>query len=298
MNWKVKARAHSILDRIPLGAEMYFWLQKNVTKTLPGTSAKYQERLEDSHLHLKNLSRFRRGAGPDLLSYEVGAGWDLLNQFVFYSGGVDRQVVVDIKPLVRRELLNRAIAEVNRYVSSRLVKCRLCNVQIGPDVTGDLKKFYGIEYRAPLDPRATGHPPASFDFITSTNTFEHIPKGDVGRILRECKRLLKPGGLASVSINYQDHFSYTDRSISIYNFLQFSRSEWKKYSPKGHYQNRLRHSDYVELAEQAGFRILLAEPQLPQEKHLKALSALRLDPEFSGRSPEDLGIQYATLVME
>ena len=75
---------------------------------------------------------------------------------------------------------------------------------------------------ARFDARASGLHAGCVDIITSTNTLEHIPPGEIAAILRECARLLREGGLMSSSIDLQDHYHWFDKNISVYNFLRFS----------------------------------------------------------------------------
>ena len=49
-------------------------------------------------------------------------------------------------------------------------------------------------------------------------------------------------------IDYGDHFSHTDDSISSLNFLQYSTNEWSRYGDsKFIYMNRLRHDDFEDI---------------------------------------------------
>src|SRR5262249_18170743 len=120
----------------------------------------------------------------------------------------------------------------------------------------------------------------SVDYITSTNTLEHIPPNEIAAILRECHRLLPPEGLMSFRVDYQDHYSYFDRGISAYNFLQYSEHTWKWCSPSLHYQNRLRHCDYLRLYEEAGFEVVEERCNRGSDADLDTIRALRLDARF------------------
>lgn len=91
-------------------------------------------------------------------------------------------------------------------------------------------------------------------------------------------------------IDYQDHYSYFDSNLSIYNFLRFSSKEWEKYNCSLHYQNRLRHSDFVRLFEQSGLKILECNScgvSMEQESILKSIP---LADEFKQYDFDDLKI--------
>ena len=99
-------------------------------------------------------------------------------------------------------------------------------------------------------------------------TLEHIRKIDLYD-LKELYRIIKAGGLVSAVIDYSDHYSHSDSSISQLNFLRFSESEWKTYNHRYHYQNRLRHERYIELFQHYGFKLIKAELDLPDERFIR-----------------------------
>src|SRR6185312_5564996 len=68
-------------------------------------------------------------------------------------------------------------------------------------------------------------------------------------------RILKPGGQLSFVIDYHDHYAQADPRITQVNFYRFSDWQWKFFSPRWHFQNRLRHGEYVQLFEAAGFHV-------------------------------------------
>ena len=63
----------------------------------------------------------------------------------------------------------------------------------------------------------------------------------------------------SCVIDYLDHYSYFDKKISAYNYLQYSDATWALFNPALHYQNRLRHRDYLDLFYAAGFEVVEEE---------------------------------------
>ena len=94
-------------------------------------------------------------------------------------------------------------------------------------------------------------------------------------------------------IDYSDHWSHFDRSITTYNFLQYTEEEWRRHNPDLNYQNRMRNSEFLALFESAGFDIIEIETTGGDAESLQTLSTVTLSPEFAGFDPVDLAITSA-----
>jgi SAM-dependent methyltransferase len=255
-SWKQKAMLQRVLSALPAGHRVNDLFQHYVTRGLPMPDGDLREAAALGAHHVQRLADV---SGRDVSAgrfFEFGAGWDLHMPLILWCLGVERQHVVDIRPLVRADL----VADVARRLAGPLRLPEFVRVPPAPDAgrleLGPYLDGLGVEYRAPCDARATGLPAGSVDFATSTNTLEHIPPGDIRAILRECHRILADDGLMSCQIDYKDHYSYFDRSISAYNFLAFDDRAWRRYNSSLHFQNRLRHRQHVALLEDAGFEIV------------------------------------------
>ena len=88
--------------------------------------------------------------------------------------------------------------------------------------------------------------------------------------------------------DYRDVYSYFDSGISVYNFLQFSTDEWRRYNPDLNYQNRLRHCDFRAIFTAAGFEILDDQPAYDRATAERVLGRMRLAEEFKQYSFEEL----------
>jgi SAM-dependent methyltransferase len=278
IGWRGKALLQQVFSRVPAGERMNLLLQRYVTRSLPISDEKLRSMVDHARQHLAAVGpRLSRPLG-DATFYEFGAGWELSLALALHTLGVGKQVLVDIRPLGRADLINDVIERLG-------LPLKIKNV-------GELSS-YGIEYRAPCDARGTGLPDDSIDVITSTNTMEHIPPDDLDGILLECARILRPDGVASFLVDYQDHWSYFDSSLSPYHFLRYSEREWRRWNPSLHYQNRLRHRDYVGKIERAGFEILEIKTRGGSAEDLAALAQLPLDASFGGYTPAELAVQDA-----
>lgn len=151
----------------------------------------------------------------------------------------------------------------------------------------EILRLAGIEYFSPGDARQTGLPANSVDLVYSNSVFEHVPKQAIFEILQESQRILKPGGLALHNIGCNDHYAFFDRSISFVNFLRFTEEEWRLWNNSLQYQNRLRAPQFLDLATQAGLKVIYKRTHVRPGSR-EALAQFAVAPEFREFSPEDL----------
>jgi hypothetical protein len=239
--WKFKSLIFSSIDFFDAPKLLYF-LQKHITKR--------------SQIKLLNIDPVWLRHKKALVDhdctkfiFEFGAGKDIA-QNIFLSTVVDRQLLVDLFPMLDIKLVNKVIDLLSKKI----------------DLRSDVNIFslnelnnYGIDYRSPYDASKTELNSRSVDACISTNTLEHIPIKSIKSIFIEIKRILKDSGIVSTKIDYSDHYAHTDSKITRLNFLNFSDSEWKKYNHKCHYQNRLRHYEFKKLFSECGFRVVSEE---------------------------------------
>jgi hypothetical protein len=154
----------------------------------------FRETLLHAQHHLENLTRLGTIPIDRARFYEFGAGKDLVIPLAFYCLGVESQVLVDIRHLVREELV---VDTLRRLSSGDLDRSPV--VALALEGLDERLATLGITYRAPCDARDTGLAEGSIDYITSTNTLEHIAEPDIRLILRESQRILSPDGLVSSS---------------------------------------------------------------------------------------------------
>lgn len=295
VNWRVKAVLQGVFSASPGGHHLNYLFQKHVTHAWPRSGEQLEEMLARAEQYLEALQRLTGARPENAQFYEFGAGAELGMQLALYCLGVNHQTVVDIRPLARLSLVS-STARGLQALSPNHRMARGSEEPHGTALTGQLDTLYGIKYLAPCDARDTGLPAASFSCITSTNTMEHIPGPDLREILVECRRLIASDGVLISQIDYQDHYSYFDSNVSVYNYMRYPASRWRWYNPALHYQNRLRHSDYRRAITEAGWHILEEVIQGGSPDDLAAVNAMDLSTDFRGYAPEDLAIRSAVIV--
>ena len=300
MRWQRKAFIQRFLSRAPYGHHLLYLLQRYASKTLPQPRAKFLEVYEIEAGHIQNCLEFGETPLGEATFFQFGAGWTMAGPLAFHALGVNQQILVDIRRLIRPELINRTIHWLQTLdLSPQPV--RIPRESLASDVrqaVAELNRQFGIDYRAPLDARETGLPSDSIDYVTSTNTLEHIPPEDIDGILKECRRILKPGGLMSFRVDYQDHYSYFDRTISAYNFLQFSDQDWGQFNPSLHFQNRLRHCDYLQMYQSAGFEVVAETPLPGTDEDLEELRRLALFDRFREYDVQEIAIRRSDIILK
>lgn len=242
--WQLKSRLFSVADKLP--PSLLYSAQKHLTRRsrapFKSVSGNWQHHFDVAQ---------REGAKRLV---EFGAGKSLAQNLYLSLLGVE-QTVVDLNPMVDLALVNQAARRLEE-LGTGLKARELTSL-------ADLSRTYGIQYQAPVDMQKTDFPDGSFDMCMSTDTMEHIPVEVLKGILGELRRVLRPGGVVSAVIDYGDHYSRTDRAITDLNYLRFTDRQWRRHNHGCHYQNRLRHGHYAQLATEAGLSIEYQHADLP-----------------------------------
>ena len=302
MNFIYKCYLQKLFSSIPKGERLNYFFQKHITHTLPVNDATFVKKMAVAKEHFDTFAKYVKVAGiKNINYYEFGAGWDLINPIGLSLLGIRKLCCIDVRELVFPELINDTISKLyslkvnipfDYFLPEEIPLVQKRNFK---DI---LMTYFGIDYRAPVDARCTGIQEAVINLIVSNSTLEHIPKDDIVKIFQECYRILKKGGIISCRINYEDHWSHFGRSISIYNFLKYSPSEWRRYNPSLHYQNRLRHSDYLDMISQTGFELLEDKPISPSKEENNLLKDLEINAYFLNKyTVEELAIKGAKIVL-
>jgi SAM-dependent methyltransferase len=301
MHWLVKRALQNGLSALPASESANYFFQRHVTRRLPIGDAGVARKFARANAHLRAFEHHGGGRPPgEAVAYEFGAGWDLAIPLSYAALGLGRQVLVDIRPNLRLELVNASIASLGRQRTTLEDQAGRELRDLGPASVGsaeELEDRFGIAYYAPRDARATGLPADSVDLVTSTNTLEHVPAEDIGPILRESARLLRPDGVLSFRIDMQDHASYIDPRRSPYDYLHYSERAWRIISPSLEYENRLRLSDYLRLFGEAGLTVVDQHVTRPEPEHLVALARVDLAPRFRAYAPDDLAARALEVVL-
>jgi len=309
MRWKTKARIQNVVSLIPssISYALYYWIQRNIG----GLRKVNPERKLEAAVETWNLIR-KSGHDPrGKVFLEVGTGRVPNIPISFWLMGARRTITIDLNPYMKAELIVEMLEYIKEYkeriqqvYGSLLDESRFNELLSWATrdcfCLSSFLEFCHIQYVSPGDAAMTNLPDHSIDFHTSRAVFEHIPPSILVAIVKEGNRIVRDGGLFVHQIDYSDHFSHSDKSISSINFLQYSDSEWARYAGNRYmYMNRLRHDDVLLMLESLGHRILITEPKTdPRALALLRSGVIEVDGKFRDKAMDVLSISGSWIVSQ
>jgi|SoiMethySBSTD1v2_1073268.scaffolds.fasta_scaffold89440_3 SAM-dependent methyltransferase len=298
MNWKVKAAIQRVLSVLPGGQTVNYGLQRLRRRSLDIVDDGFEFRTELARQHLKSALKVLNRPAEAVNVYEFGVGADLLAPLMRNRLGVRAQIVIDQDPILRPALIAAVLQRLERDRDLLGIEpVPTIDTASRRTIVQDLSDKLGIRYVAPLDARSTGWNAESVDIIVSNSTLEHVPANDLLDLLTECRRVLKSDGVMCHRVDYEDHYAYTDRALSSYNFLRYSEKQWRRYNSRLQFQNRLRHKDYQTLLGEAGFEIVSVETLEPSREGLAELGSMPIAQEFRRYTIPELGTRKGTFLL-
>jgi len=246
------------------------------------------------------------GKKQDRSILELGTGWYPVIPILFFLTSSGRVTSVDIQQWMTRQTQLETIRKFQEWRERGLLKDLEDTIdqERWKQLTdllytdkADMEEINRIIGLTPIvgDARKLPLGDDQVDFICSNNTFEHIPGEILKDILLEFKRVLYPTGVMSHFIDMSDHFAHFDSHITIYNFLKFSSRTWGILDNSIQPQNRMRYRDYLEMYQEIGFPVNREEIR---KGNIEDLNRIKVHPEFSGYSQEELAISHAYIITQ
>jgi ubiquinone/menaquinone biosynthesis C-methylase UbiE len=304
--WKQKAIVQKTISYLPFGQNINYFFQKYVTKGENLNDEYFLDRLGHAKEHIHYYQKITGNSFPNS-SLEIGTGWYPVVPISLFLIGSETINSVDIKMLTSKERIVTTLKKfIECYESGKLtdfIEYIPERFEVIQSILADLEKYdlaqilqllkinYLIE-----DARKLSLADNSIDLVNSNNTFEHIYPEILIPILKEFKRIVKkPNGVMSHFIDMSDHFAHFDKSINIYNFLQFSDKQWKWIDNSIQPQSRIRIYDYKKIYED--LNIPISELSL-RAGNIKDLKSVTLDSSFSNKSMEEIAVSHCHFVSD
>jgi hypothetical protein len=304
-NWRIKAVIHRALSLLPKPQLWNEVFQRHVTKSLELPRPEFARKVGQCNTHLDHLLGLRPGCAGGFTVLEVGTGWHPVMPLGFHLCGSREVWTFDIRPHLRRSRLQRTLRLFREFdqqgellrLLPRAKPERMENLRQALERADNESPYRVLEqlgiHAQVRDAQQTGLPANRVDLISSTATLEYIPPAVLQNILAEFKRVGSAHAVLSHYLNLADEYSYFDRSITPFNFLQFTERQWRRWNSPLIWQNRLRISDYRALFRQAGFAIVKENNTSGDPADLMRI---KLAPEFQHYAKEDLPVLISWLV--
>jgi SAM-dependent methyltransferase len=301
--WILKAIVQKLISILPFSFRINYFLQLHVTRRV---------RLSDEFLdtmigHQQEAESYWNRHGAEIRGariLELGTGWHPVIPVLYFLSGAAGIVTIDLRPLIRKENLRQLLSRITELDRTSRLSGMMRYIEPGrvatletllsswndhtvEDIMSRLRIHQWIGNAARLD-----FEDDSFDLCTSVNVLEHVDQDSVEPIVRELRRVIKSGGLHYHAIGTYDHFVHADKTISKFNYLKFSKSQWSFIDNSIQPQNRLRLSWFRDLFSALGIDI---KDELLWEAEPEELSGIKVHPDFAGK--ELLDVPYGTYIL-
>jgi len=300
--WIAKAVVQKSISFLPYKHRINYLFQKYVTKGVLLTDALMEDKLTHCSNHLKYFFKYSNKK-DNFTTLEIGPGWYPIVPIGLFLAGADEIYTIDISSLLKTVAIHQTITKFLDYYASGKLQTylpvirpdRLEVMKAALSLTGSPESMLeSMHIKTTVgDARRMPFADAKMDLINSNNTFEHIPESILADILVEFRRVLKPDGIMSHSIDMSDHFAHLDKSITIYNFLQFSDQQWNRIDNSIQPQNRLRITDFLRLYKNAGFHIL---EEINRPGSVIDLKTIKVAEKYTHLSDAELAVSHTLLV--
>ena len=300
--WIFKAILQKVISFLPFSQQINFFFQKYITKGVILSDEYFEDRLLHCREHFKNFRKYNSTVYFSCL--EIGTGWYPVVPLGYFLYGAKSITTVDLVRLSNGKLIGETFSKFLEYHKKGKLEILLPGILnerlliLLEEAENPTRDFYAvldkhlITYMV-MDARKLHLPNNSVDLITSNNTFEHVDCNALEGILIVFKKMLKVGGVMSHAIDLSDHFAHMDKSITIYNFLKFSQSQWSLIDNSIQPQNRMRIYDYRNVYKKLSIPI---NEEISREFILDDYRKVKVDEAFLLHSEQENAVSHSTLI--
>ncbi len=300
--WVQKAVVQKVISYLPYSHRLNFFFQKYITKGVQLTDYYFEDRLIHAKKHIDS---FDKNTTSNLnTTLELGTGWYPVVPICLFLRGANQINTVDISSLTSKENILTTIQFFIDYHQQgklqKYIKVDEARFEVLKTLTKDTQridlqtiesqlkiKFYICDIR---EIQLENH---SMDLIHSNNTFEHVYPDVLKGILSKFNTLSSEGGVMSHFIDMSDHFAHFDKSINIYNYLQFSDKAWDWIDNSVQPQNRWRLSEYEKLYHSLSINIAEADCR---KGNVEQVQSIKLADKYNGFDVNDLAVSHCYLI--
>lgn len=291
MKYWVKALIFKLLSSVPtqLGDNIYHFLQERREAVSIKEDIKVKEKTYFACVEALSKKGIQL-ANKDVL--EIGSGWMPTMPYFFKFLGKCRSVsTYDIN----HHFKPKRTAQLNDLFF------RMFSIE-APSSAQPKDEYLpeGVHYFPSTN--IVDQPPApnSMDIVFSRFLLEHVQPDDLYHMHVGSKKYLREDGVIIHFVSPSDHRAYSDTSLSLYDFLQYSAEQWQRQQTRFDYHNRLRLPQYLDVFEKAGFEVIYKEYStiVDNKKELEKFQKLKIHPDFMKYSVEELTASSMVFILK
>lgn len=278
MNHKIKTALFKTLALLPNKVDDYCYhkIQSFFDKT---TLESRLKSVESTYLRLTKVLNDLNINLKDKTVFELGSGWfPSMPYFFKYKIGAKEIITVDVNEHFKKA----TVLELNDLFLN------IYNCEVIPDA----KNKYGLpnEIRYLPNYNVVKQELPDIDFVFSRYVLSHMNENDVDRLHETMKTQLKKGTYVVHFISPSDLRQHGDASLSLQDFLQYSKEEWNKIHTKYDYHNRLRLPHFLGIFKKYDYEILHLDYESLHEgtKKYDLFKKIKLHEDFTKYSDEEL----------
>jgi len=288
MNHKIKTLLFKSLTLLPNKVDDYCYHKiqsffdkstlEDRLKSVESTYIKLAKVLDDLNIDLKDKTIF-----------EFGSGWfPSMPYFFKYKFEVKKVLTFDINEHFKKE----TVLELNDLFSKRY------NCEVLPNPDNKYKLSYGVEYFPNYNIVKKDFP--DVDVVFSRYVLSHMNENDVDVLHKKMKKELKKGSYIIHFISPSDLRQHNDSSLSLQDFLKYSKEQWDSIHTKYDYHNRLRLPQFLEVFKKYDYEIVhLDYESLSEEtKKYDLFKKVQLHQDYKKYSDEELTAGNIFLILK
>lgn len=278
MNHKLKTILFKTLTLLPNKVDDYFYHKiqssfdkmslENRVKSVESTYIRLSKVLNNLNIDLKDKTIF-----------EFGSGWfPSMPYFFKYKFEAKKVYTFDINKHFKKE----TVLKLNDIFS------RTYGNVIVPDPDNKYGLPDGVEYFPNYDIVKKDIPKT--DVVFSRYVLSHMNENDVDGLHKKMKKELEKGTYIIHFISPSDLRQHNDSSLSLQDFLQYSKEQWDKIHTKFDYHNRLRLPQFLEIFKKYDYEIVHLEyDSIPSDtKKYELFKKVELHEDYLKYSDEEL----------
>lgn len=176
---------------------------------------------------------------------EIGSGWlPIIPYFFKYKNDTKNVYSFDIN----KHYQKKSISKLNSVFSQKY------DCTIHPKENCKFNLPEGVNYY-PLENIINTEIPDA-EIVFSRFVLEHVTAEDIYEMHKKFKSSLKKGSYIVHIISPSDHRAYSDKNLSLQDFLKYNKEQWNAIQTKFDYHNRLRLPQYVAIFESLNLEII------------------------------------------